>query len=143
MSSAEQVVNDFRHVPRAAGHSEKTRHELRDALRSVDLLDSLQGLSVRELDDDNAVLLGPDGGEITTWQQDYPYAQRMRRQDYEHTKRSLQIELLKMQSWVKDTGQRVVVLFEGRDAAGKGSSLYQVGLVIKWWWSRRGGLTRG
>jgi polyphosphate kinase 2 len=47
----------------------------------------------------------------------------MNRQDYERTKRVLQIELLKMQSWVKDSGQRVVVLFEGRDAAGKGGTI--------------------
>ena len=45
------------------------------------------------------------------------------RDEYEVIKRSLQIELLKMQSWVKDTGQRVVVLFEGRDAAGKGGTI--------------------
>jgi hypothetical protein len=123
MTSAEQVVNDFRHVPRGAGHSEETREALREALRSVDLLDSLQGLSVRELDDDDAFLVNSDGREIATWQQDYPYAERMSRQEYERTKRFLQIELLKMQSWVKDSGQRVVVLFEGRDAAGKGGAI--------------------
>jgi polyphosphate kinase 2 len=123
MTSADQVVNDFRHVPRGVGHSKETREALREALRSVDLVDSLQGVSVRELDDDDALLLGPDGREIATWQQDYPYTERMSRQEYEHTKRSLQIELLKMQSWVKDTGQRVVVLFEGRDAAGKGGTI--------------------
>ncbi|MGH4023995.1 MAG: polyphosphate kinase 2 [Pseudonocardiaceae bacterium] len=89
----------------------------------MDLLDGLQGLAVKELDDDDAVLVGSDGRESTTWQQDYPYSQRMSREDYEHTKRSLQIELLKMQSWVKDSGQRVVVLFEGRDAAGKGGTI--------------------
>jgi polyphosphate kinase len=123
MTSADQVVNDFRHVPRGVGHSKETREALREALRSVDLVDSLQGVSVRELDDDDALLLGPDGREIATWQQDYPYAERMSRQEYERTKRSLQIELLKMQSWVKDSGQRVVVLFEGRDAAGKGGTI--------------------
>jgi polyphosphate kinase 2 (PPK2 family) len=84
---------------------------------------SLRGLSVKELDDDEAVLLDSDGREITTWQQDYPYTERMSRAEYEHTKRSLQIELLKMQSWVKDSGQRIVVLFEGRDAVGKGGTI--------------------
>ncbi|MDH1576375.1 polyphosphate kinase 2 [Pseudomonas sp. GD03746] len=53
----------------------------------------------------------------------YPYPTRMRRQEYEKAKHALQIELLKVQSWVKDTGQRVVVLFEGRDAAGKGGTI--------------------
>jgi polyphosphate kinase len=123
MTSAEQVVNDFRRVPQGVGHSEQTRRALREALKEADLLDSLQGLSVTELDDDEAILLGPDGREITTWQQDYPYAERMSRAEYERTKRALQIELLKMQSWVKDSGQRVVVLFEGRDAAGKGGTI--------------------
>jgi len=53
----------------------------------------------------------------------FPYPRRMRRREYERTKTELQVELLKVQSWVKDTGQRVVVLFEGRDAAGKGGTI--------------------
>ncbi|PZO62611.1 MAG: polyphosphate kinase 2 [Pseudoxanthomonas suwonensis] len=55
--------------------------------------------------------------------EDYPYRQRMRRGEYEAEKKKLQIELLKVQSWVKDTGQRIVMLFEGRDAAGKGGTI--------------------
>jgi polyphosphate kinase 2 len=47
----------------------------------------------------------------------------MRRREYERLKKDLQIELLKVQSWVKDTGQRLVILFEGRDAAGKGGTI--------------------
>jgi len=54
---------------------------------------------------------------------DYPYAARMRRSEYEALKQDLQIELLKVQKWVKDTGQRIVTLFEGRDAAGKGGTI--------------------
>jgi polyphosphate kinase len=54
---------------------------------------------------------------------DYPYPERMRVREYETLKNSLQIELLKVQKWVKDTGQRVVMLFEGRDAAGKGGTI--------------------
>ncbi|QBF28948.1 polyphosphate kinase 2 [Pseudomonas tructae] len=53
----------------------------------------------------------------------YPYRHRMRRAEYEKAKHELQIELLKVQSWVKETGQRIVVLFEGRDAAGKGGTI--------------------
>ena len=53
----------------------------------------------------------------------YPYKTKMGRDDYENTKQQLQIELLKMQSWVKETGQRIVVLCEGRDAAGKGGTI--------------------
>jgi len=54
---------------------------------------------------------------------DYPYAARMRRREYETLKIGLQIELLKVQKWVKETGQRIVMLFEGRDAAGKGGTI--------------------
>ncbi|MBR2252296.1 MAG: polyphosphate kinase 2, partial [Neisseriaceae bacterium] len=53
----------------------------------------------------------------------YPYRNRMQRKQYEAEKKKLQIELLKVQSWVKDTGQRIVCLFEGRDAAGKGGTI--------------------
>ena len=53
----------------------------------------------------------------------YPYRNLMSRKAYERQKYHLQVELLKLQSWVKDTGQRVVILFEGRDAAGKGGTI--------------------
>ena len=53
----------------------------------------------------------------------YPYPEKMGRDEYEATKEQLQVELLKMQNWVKDTGQRVLILFEGRDAAGKGGTI--------------------
>ena len=53
----------------------------------------------------------------------YPYKNRMNRDTYEEQKYRLQVELLKLQNWVKDTGQRVVILFEGRDAAGKGGTI--------------------
>ena len=53
----------------------------------------------------------------------YPYNQKMRRDEYEEKKFQLQIELLKMQTWVKETGQRLVIVFEGRDAAGKGGTI--------------------
>jgi polyphosphate kinase 2 len=56
----------------------------------------------------------------------YPYDEKMDTQQYEKLKQQLQIELLKMQSWVKDTGQRIVILFEGRDAAGKGGTIKRV-----------------
>ena len=53
----------------------------------------------------------------------YPYKSKMRREVYERHKEELQVELLKVQNWVKQTGQRIVVLFEGRDAAGKGGTI--------------------
>ncbi|MBK9160546.1 MAG: polyphosphate kinase 2 [Nitrosomonadales bacterium] len=53
----------------------------------------------------------------------YPYRTRMRRKEYEAQKAKLQIELLKVQSWVRESGQKIVMLFEGRDAAGKGGTI--------------------
>ncbi|MDX1742165.1 MAG: polyphosphate kinase 2 [Ruegeria sp.] len=53
----------------------------------------------------------------------YPYEERMKRKDYDNQMDRLQIELVKMQSWVKETDQRVAIIFEGRDAAGKGGTI--------------------
>ncbi len=53
----------------------------------------------------------------------YPYKQKMRRKEYDRRKEELQIELLKVQRWVKDSGEKIVMLFEGRDAAGKGGTI--------------------
>ena len=53
----------------------------------------------------------------------YPYKTKIRKSSYEKHKEELQVELLKVQSWVKETGQRIVVIFEGRDAAGKGGTI--------------------
>ena len=53
----------------------------------------------------------------------YPYKYKMLRKDYEEQKFQLQTELLKLQAWVKESQQRVIILFEGRDAAGKGGTI--------------------
>ncbi|RBW61688.1 polyphosphate kinase 2 [Ruegeria sp. A3M17] len=53
----------------------------------------------------------------------YPYEERMKRKDYEKEMDLLQIELVKMQSWVRETDNRVAIIFEGRDAAGKGGTI--------------------
>lgn len=57
------------------------------------------------------------------WKKGYPYRTKMARPAYEREKRKLQIELLKLQTWIKETGERVVIIFEGRDAAGKGGAI--------------------
>lgn len=57
------------------------------------------------------------------WKRGYPYDEKMSRKEYEKTKRALQIELLKLQLWIKETGQKLLIIFEGRDAAGKGGSI--------------------
>lgn len=53
----------------------------------------------------------------------YPYRMKMRRKVYEAEKALLQTELLKMQAWVRLQGERIVMIFEGRDAAGKGGTI--------------------
>ncbi len=66
----------------------------------------------------------PDAELSSDWRDGgYPYKNLLRRGTYEKEKFRLQVELLKLQAWVKETGQRVVILFEGRDAAGKGGTI--------------------
>ncbi len=54
---------------------------------------------------------------------EYPYKRKLARQSYENQKAELQVELLKVQEWVKATNQKIVLIFEGRDAAGKGGTI--------------------
>ncbi|MFA7239485.1 MAG: polyphosphate kinase 2 [Sulfuricellaceae bacterium] len=66
----------------------------------------------------------PDDELFEDWREGgYPYKNLMSRSNYERQKYRLQVELLKLQAWVKETGQKVVILFEGRDAAGKGGTI--------------------
>ena len=54
---------------------------------------------------------------------EYPYERKLSRRIYEREKATLQVELLKVQDWVKATNRKIVILFEGRDAAGKGGTI--------------------
>ena len=88
----------------------------------TDLLE-LNNYTVEDDGDDDPVLLTQDGRPVDTWREGYPYDDRMDRPEYDREKRLLHIELLKLQNWVKETGERIVILFEGRDAAGKGGTI--------------------
>jgi polyphosphate kinase len=88
-----------------------------------DALPNLGDYRVVDTEDDDPVLLNADGSPVDTWREDYPYDERMSRDDYDHDKRLLQIELLKLQKWVKASGEHLVIIFEGRDAAGKGGTI--------------------
>jgi polyphosphate kinase len=80
--------------------------------------------TARPAHDDGSYSAGPDTELVPNWRDGvYPYANLLSRKAYERQKYRLQVELLKLQAWVKDTGQRVVILFEGRDAAGKGGAI--------------------
>ena len=72
----------------------------------TDLLQRVEGANRREIISDT-----------------YPYPTKLGRREYERQKAELQVELLKMQRWVAESGERVVFLFEGRDAAGKGGTI--------------------
>ena len=68
--------------------------------------------------------VNPDDELSDDWRDGgYPYKRLMLRRNYEKQKYRLQVELLKLQAWVKESGQRVLILFEGRDAAGKGGAI--------------------
>jgi polyphosphate kinase len=68
-------------------------------------------------------LAGPDGSRVDTWREDFPYDVRMSGKQYGKAKRALQIELLKLQRSIKSAGGRLIIVFEGRDAAGKGGTI--------------------
>jgi len=95
-----------------AGSSPDDVRALRHALLEQD--DPVYGTPPLDTDDELAAHWRGGG---------YPYANLMSRKRYEKQKYLLQVELLKLQAWVKETGQRVVIVFEGRDAAGKGGTI--------------------
>ena len=72
---------------------------------------------------------------------EYPYEEKLARKPYEREKAALQVELLKVQDWVKATSGKIVILFEGRDAAGKGgpssgSPSTSIRAARGWWRSK-------
>ncbi|WP_431842230.1 polyphosphate kinase 2 [Calidifontibacter indicus] len=83
----------------------------------------LEGYTVRDASGEDPVLIRPNGEAVETWRQDYPYDSLMEREEYEETKYQLQVELLKFQYWTQDVGAKHVIVFEGRDAAGKGGTI--------------------
>jgi polyphosphate kinase len=64
-----------------------------------------------------------EGGKNDILSQTYPYTERIGRKGYDDAFDLLQIELVKLQSWVKESGARIAMVFEGRDAAGKGGTI--------------------
>lgn len=95
---------------------------LRDVREYIDRL-HIDGHTIGEDHDDDPVLLDPDGRAVDTWRENYPYDERMEREEYDETKYLLQVELLKFQNWAVETGSKHVLVFEGRDAAGKGGTI--------------------
>ena len=82
-----------------------------------------EGYSVQDGHTPDPDLIDPQGNPVYTWQEGYPYETRMDRDEYELEKYKLQVELLKYQYWLEDNDQKSVIIFEGRDAAGKGGTI--------------------
>ncbi len=100
---------------------------MRDVLAGVPVEESvalLKGLLKQQRMMAGELSPNPDEELHKDWRHGgYPYKNLMQRRNYERQKYRLQVELLKLQAWVKETGQKVVILFEGRDAAGKGGTI--------------------
>ena len=82
-----------------------------------------EGYSVAGGQGADPLLIDPGGKAVETWREDYPYDEPLDRDVYEEQKYLLQIELLKLQYWAEDHGERHILVFEGRDAAGKGGTI--------------------
>ena len=87
------------------------------------------GYTVRDDHGEDPDLIDPGGNAVDTWRENYPYEERMSRDQYEVEKYLLQIELLKFQYWTQETGAKHVIVFEGRDAAGKGGTIKRLSLI--------------
>ena len=94
----------------------------RDLREYIDRL-QVEGFTIGEDHDDDPILIDPQGRAVDTWRENYPYDERMDRAEYDDLKYALQVELLKFQSWAFETQTRHVLIFEGRDAAGKGGTI--------------------
>ncbi len=108
--------------PDRPGGSTPRRSVVEDYVQEVVELQELRD-NQRE---DSSTGRTPDQATTDTaasWHTGYPYDTKLRAREYERAKRALQVELVKLQLGVKDSGARVLVLFEGRDAAGKGGAI--------------------
>ncbi len=83
----------------------------------------LEGYTVGDAKGSDPELIDPGGRAVETWRQDYPYDELLSREAYEEEKYKLQVELLKFQYWGQDHQMKHIILFEGRDAAGKGGTI--------------------
>ena len=92
---------------------------LKDLREYIDQL-QIEGHTIGDDHDDDPIPIDPYGKAVDTWRENYPYDERMDRHEYDELKYGLQVELLKFQTWAFETQTRHVLIFEGRDAAGKG-----------------------
>ncbi|MCU0927760.1 MAG: polyphosphate kinase 2 [Burkholderiaceae bacterium] len=121
------VLADLLAHPPAGQAASETLHQLQALIAgaSPDEVKALRRTLFRRDEPESGVpAVDPDTELAPGWREGgYPYKNLLSRKNYEKQKYRLQVELLKLQAWVKETGQRVVILFEGRDAAGKGGTI--------------------
>ncbi len=138
--TATQAVSAAQHAKLAATESILAQAKHADQAIAADMIQKLEAMLEGASPDDAEVLkvaiarwndpkahrsmINKDEELVENWRSAvYPYKNRLSRKTYEKQKYMLQVELLKWQAWVRETGQKVVILFEGRDAAGKGGTI--------------------
>lgn len=118
------ALQSLLHSKQSGAEKAKALRALLDGASSDDLAAIEKRLLGAHPNDGKRARLNPDDELADNWRDGgYPYKNLMLRSNYEREKYRLQVELLKLQAWVKAEGQRVVILFEGRDAAGKGGTI--------------------
>ncbi len=125
-TAQERLTSSVLHVIDSDGERRMRAKELRALIDGADTEDqlALRNALADRLDGTALPAINPDEELAANWRDgSYPYKNLLRRSTYEKEKFKLQVELLKLQAWVKETRQRVVILFEGRDAAGKGGTI--------------------
>lgn len=124
LSAAEDILDHTQPTPVDAAAVVKTLDSIL-AGASPDDAEALRlALTRWRSDDDKGPKPDPNEELVDDWRSAvYPYKNRLSRKAYEKQKYHLQVELLKLQAWIRETGQRVVIVFEGRDAAGKGGTI--------------------
>ena len=124
---SQQGIEGFAVSAAIDGARESKVGAVRDVIAGMPLDESvamLRGLLKQQGVKGEQLEANPDEELVKDWRDGgYPYKNLMQRRNYERQKYRLQVELLKLQAWVKETGQKVVILFEGRDAAGKGGTI--------------------
>ncbi len=125
--SSPAAVETYAVAQASAGATEAQLNALQDILRGREPADAvalMKKLLKEQRARAEAAAVSADDELADDWRSGgYPYKNLLSRKSYEKQKYRLQVELLKLQAWVKETGARVVVLFEGRDAAGKGGTI--------------------
>jgi len=126
-TGSSESIENFAVVQAVDAAQQVRMNAMRDLLSGIQTEEAvglLRGLLKEKRSTFEAPGVHPDDELAPGWREGgYPYRNLMTRRSYEHHKYRLQVELLKLQAWVKETGQRVVILFEGRDAAGKGGTI--------------------